>query len=61
MFSVRVNCVHSKTLQKQPPEVFHKKCVLKACNFTKKETLAKAFLCEFEKLLRAPTSQNTSR
>ena len=38
-----------------------KTCVLKACNFTKKETLAKAFLCDFEKLLRAPTSQNTSR
>ena len=45
--------------QKQPPQVYYKKCVIKnfakftgkhmcqACNFIKKETLAEVFSCEF--------------
>ena len=35
--------------QKQPPEVFYEKGVLRnfACNFFKKETLAQVLSCEF--------------
>ena len=36
------------------------KLLASTCNFTKKETLAKIFSCEFCEILRAPFLQNTS-
>ena len=60
-------------LQKQPPEVFCKKTVLRnftkftgkylclgPANLFKKETLAQVFSCEFAKFVRTPFLQNTS-
>ena len=56
-------------IQKQPPELLCKKCVLRnfaiftgkqACNFIKKETRHRCFPVNFTKFLRTPFLQNTS-
>ena len=69
MEKVRPPILKLKEKQKQPPEVFYKKGVLKsvfliklqasACNFFKKRLLHKCFTVNFSKFLRSPFLQNT--